>query len=418
MLGYIITQTGTLIAKLYNISSIRYMDIIIIVSVTVGGTLLIMILMMTFTTLPDKILYPVIMCQFLLWLASYGYWIYALREARIFGLFFAYMPLVFLITTSNLKQALPITIGVAIIQLGVSYYAINIAGQPGSFTEVAVYTGWFFPSALYIAYLAGVFRSKRNELAKAKRAAENAHDALWGEMELAKKIQTVLLPVSPVIEGFSIAAYMSPADEVGGDYYDVIHIGGKDWIVIGDVSGHGIPAGLIMMMVQTAIKSVLSERPTIPPQELLRVINGVIYENISKLGGIKYMTITIMAVRENDRFYFSGLHQDIMVYRASKREVELIETRGMWIGLVDNINGMMEEDSMLLEPGDVMFLYTDGITEAADKAGNLFSSEKLADLFKENGEHMPDYIKDSVLAALTDYKASDDVTMLILKRLK
>ena len=98
-----------------------------------------------------------------------------------------------------------------------------------------------------------------------ERTAElvKAMSALWGEMELAKKIQTVLLPRAPAISGLEIAAYMRPADEVGGDYYDVINAQGIDWLVIGDVSGHGVPAGLIMMMVQTAIHTVLEGKPNL-----------------------------------------------------------------------------------------------------------------------------------------------------------
>lgn len=93
----------------------------------------------------------------------------------------------------------------------------------------------------------------------------NARNHLWGEMQLARKIQTVLLPKKPVIPGYEIAAYMETADEVGGDYYDVINADGKNWLVIGDVSGHGVPAGLIMMMAQTAIHTVLKERPHARP---------------------------------------------------------------------------------------------------------------------------------------------------------
>ncbi|MCP4610030.1 MAG: response regulator, partial [Planctomycetes bacterium] len=97
---------------------------------------------------------------------------------------------------------------------------------------------------------------QKEEISTQRDQIVKARDALWGEMELAKKIQTVLLPEEPKISGYKIAAHMEPADEVGGDYYDVINFEGKDWLVIGDVSGHGVPSGLVMMMVQTAIHTV------------------------------------------------------------------------------------------------------------------------------------------------------------------
>ena len=109
-------------------------------------------------------------------------------------------------------------------------------------------------------------------------------DALWGEMELAKKIQMKLLPENPSMADYEIAAYMRPADEVGGDYYDIINVADIDWVVIGDVSGHGVPAGLVMMMVQTAIHITLDQNADIAPENLLTIINKTIAKNIRRLG--------------------------------------------------------------------------------------------------------------------------------------
>lgn len=125
-------------------------------------------------------------------------------------------------------------------------------------------------------------RDRTAELAETNRKLQKVMDALWGEMELAKRIQTILLPVNPHIPGYEIAASSEPANEVGGDYYDVISAAGYDWIVIGDVSGHGITSGLVMMMVQTAIHTVLLNNPGVSPSFLLTAVNRVIYENIKK----------------------------------------------------------------------------------------------------------------------------------------
>jgi serine phosphatase RsbU (regulator of sigma subunit) len=121
-------------------------------------------------------------------------------------------------------------------------------------------------------------------------------NALWGEMELAKKLQTVLLPKGPAIPGYHITAHMKPAAEVGGDYYDIINEEGRDWLVIGDVSGHGVPAGLIMMMAQTAIRTAIRMNPDLPPSRLLSVINGILTGNIKRLDENRYMTITVFRI--------------------------------------------------------------------------------------------------------------------------
>lgn len=244
-----------------------------------------------------------------------------------------------------------------------------------------------------------------------------ARDALWGEMALAKKIQTVLLPDRPVIKGYEITGYMMPAAEVGGDYYDIINVGGKDWVVIGDVSGHGVPAGLIMMMVQTSIHTVLKTNPGYSPSDLLIIINDVIYENMKKLGEDKYMTITVFACLDDGIFHYSGQHQDIMIYRAAGGSVESRETCGMWIGVFDNISHTLQVDNFKLNSGDVLLLYTDGITEAFDKEHKIFSSQRLKSVLNNLGGNTTEEIKDGILNELREYDCRDDVTMVVIKRI-
>lgn len=425
MIGYAITQLGSLLAKELGMSSISYTEIFLIITSTVGLTLVVTIIVQLRKTLTDIFLRAVVLFQFILWLLLYMVWVYFLHEARILALFFAFMPLIFLATNSNLIQSMIISIAVTVIQLGTSYYGIYFAHQSGSFRDVVFYTSWFFPSALYIAYVAGLFHRKRSELKNAKRDAENARDALWGEMELAKKIQMVLLPRTPAINGYDISAFMEPADEVGGDYYDIINVAGRDWIVIGDVSGHGVPAGLVMMMVQTSIHQALDRDPDTSPSDLLVNINRIISQNIRKLGDDKYMTITVMAALENGKFYFSGLHQDIMVYRADTCTVEIIETNGVWIGLFDDITGMVSDEHFSINIGDVLMVFTDGITESTneDKAQGthqpglgMYGDKKLMEIFQKNGDRPVEKIIESIHESLSGYSHPDDITLLILKR--
>lgn len=251
-----------------------------------------------------------------------------------------------------------------------------------------------------------------------ERTAElkEARDELWGEMKLANKIQTVLLPEDPKIEGFDIKGFMMPADEVGGDYFDVINVEGRDWFVIGDVSGHGVSAGLVMMMVQTSVRVALYQNPNISPSDLLAVVNKVIAYNIKRLGEKKYMTITICACLENGMLHHAGLHIDLLLYRNSTKQVERIQTSGMWIGLVDEISDYVNDSSMKMDPQDVLLMYTDGVTEAPDKNGDLFSTDKLAGILENLGRSSLEEIQNGILSELEEYEKDDDVTMLILRK--
>jgi len=256
---------------------------------------------------------------------------------------------------------------------------------------------------------------KHEELNRVNEELGNAMNKLWSEMELAKKIQTVLLPKKPEISGYEIAASCEPADEVGGDYYDVISVGGYDWIVIGDVSGHGVTSGLVMMMVQTSIHTVLIQNPQVPTSRLLSVINRTIYENIARMDEQKHITILVIACGKEGFFDFSGLHEDILLWCADTRKVERIETDGMWIGLEADISGMPVSEFRLCS-GDCIVLYTDGIIEAWAQGLGFFGIERLIKIIGQFGDKSAAEIHAAILHALKDYEKPDDVTLFVMKR--
>ncbi len=254
---------------------------------------------------------------------------------------------------------------------------------------------------------------------------KDTKDALWGEMQIATKLQTILLPESPLINGYDISAYMKPATDVGGDYYDIINVKGLDWVVIGDVAGHGVPAGLIMMMVRTAIHSVLEMEPSITPSALLTRVNSILADNMQKLNDDTYMTMTVLACIEDGKFHFAGQHQDIMVYRKQHQGVDLVETKGMWLGVVDDIKDMVSDDQFELNIGDTMLAYTDGITEAKKVSDNgnqkapnveMFGDDRLLEVFQQSGQHPTQQIQQAILAELDGYQCHDDVTIVVIRR--
>ncbi len=246
---------------------------------------------------------------------------------------------------------------------------------------------------------------------------EHALRELWGEMELAKKIQTALVPQKPALKNCEVAAVMLPADQVGGDYYDVVSIDGNEWILIGDVSGHGVPAGLVMMMCQTAVHTVLALEPRIAPAKLLTAVNHVLTENIGRLGEDKYMTINALCRQPDGHFVFSGMHQDIFIYRAHSRSIEEIRADGMCLGLSPTIEDLLVTGSFVLAEGDVLLLYTDGITEAT-RDGRMLDGAGLKEMLLELGEEGAEQIVKGIVARLSSYAVADDVTAIAIKQLR
>ncbi len=128
------------------------------------------------------------------------------------------------------------------------------------------------------------------------------------------------------------------------------------------------------------------------------------------------MTLTLMSFEPDGTIHFSGLHQDIIVYRGLTKTLELVETMGMWLGLLDDIQGMNTVDSFHLDPGDTMLLFTDGIVEAIDKDGTMDGDRRLQEVFETCGDQSTGEIRDRIIKSLEGYAADDDVTMMVVKR--
>jgi serine phosphatase RsbU (regulator of sigma subunit) len=256
------------------------------------------------------------------------------------------------------------------------------------------------------------------KLERSRAELKAARDALWGEMAVAQRIQTALLPEDGWVGGYQVAARMIPAAEVGGDYYDILEPGGgRPWLAIGDVSGHGVESGLVMMMVQTGILALVREDPTRTPAEVFRLVNGVLWQNVSRMRSSRYMTLNVVRLEE-EGFTLAGKHQDVLVWRRG-RGVEVVANRGTWIGLTSEAGAAAEDQFVALGPGDLALFFTDGATEAVGKDRELYGEERLAAaLARVAGLPLHEALA-SLLAGIAGFRAGeqdDDVTLLLVRR--
>lgn len=245
-----------------------------------------------------------------------------------------------------------------------------------------------------------------------------ARDALWGEMEVAKQIQTALLPQVEHVGGYTVSARMLTAEEVGGDYYDVIRTPhGEVWAAIGDVSGHGVESGLIMMMSQTSLCTVINESPGQSPSRVLSRVNEVLRANISRMAADRYMTLTLLRMEE-EGILLAGRHQDVLVYRHDSGAIETIDTEGTWLGICDDVSAYMVDRFVPLGPKDTVVLFTDGVTEATNQEGEMFGQRRLVEIIRANAARGSSALTEAVLQSVNDFMArqDDDVTLLVLER--
>ncbi len=246
---------------------------------------------------------------------------------------------------------------------------------------------------------------------------QKARDALWSEMELAKRIQTALLPEGQIIKGFEIAATMHPAREVGGDYYDIITTPtGEKWVTIGDVSGHGVDSGLIMMMAETTIISIVNSLEDASPSKVIDSVNGVIRENLSRLGSDLYMTLMALHLNDN-QMTVAGKHQDLIIYRSASNKTETISTNGTWLGITDNMGRFLEDTTIDFTPGDIILLFTDGITEAMDESGEMYGQHRLEQALNRYADFPVGKLLKKIISDVQDYQEDqlDDMTLVVLK---
>ena len=240
------------------------------------------------------------------------------------------------------------------------------------------------------------------------------------ELEIAADIQRALLPAKPVHEGFEFAGRMVPADEVGGDFFDVQSTSEALWITVGDVSGHGLPAGLVMLMAQAAFAAHFRAVPDAEPNRVYRAVNELLWDNVSRrLRDDKYVTCQLLAHRGKGTFAIVGGHQSLLVYRAATRRAEILQVPGPWLGIMQNLPDF-DTHTLDLEPGDVLCLYSDGIIEARNTTNELYDLPRLQDKVSEELRTTTDLevalkrILDDVLAFCE--RPQDDASLLLVRR--
>ncbi len=311
------------------------------------------------------------------------------------------------------------------------YVGLNLLSMQGFETRNFINNMYFVLSTIVITVSISWVRYRlvhreyhlRSRLVDTNRALERsrqdvvqARDRLWGEMQLARLIQSALLPDKHHIGHYESAAIMLPTDVVGGDYYDLIEADGTHWVAIGDVSGHGVDSGLLMMMAQTSLYSVIQARPNSGPAEVLIHANRVLKDNIQRMGAELYFTVLLMRL-EADRVVYAGKHTDWLLYRAGTAEVEMLPTVGTWLGITDDLDGHLHDSSVAIGRGDIIMLFTDGITESRNAAGEFFGEERLALLLEKNAREPIKRIGQSVLDSIMTFSPNqtDDISLVLLR---
>jgi serine phosphatase RsbU (regulator of sigma subunit) len=277
----------------------------------------------------------------------------------------------------------------------------------------------FFGNLTSSALKASQMSSALIEEVTRREGAERAR--MRQELDIAARIQTDILPKHPSVAGLELATLMRPATEVGGDYFDILPCPGGCWIGIGDVAGHGLTAGLVMLMIQSIVAATVHERPALGPGQAWKALNEVLSDNIrERMGHEEHATLCLIRYERSGRLTFAGAHEDLLVYKPASGRCERIGTPGIWVGIgADVPPDATEERQYQLEPGDVLVLYTDGILEAKSASGELYGSDRLEQLVTRHGALPPSRLCELVIEDVTAWMGTqdDDMTLLVARHL-
>ena len=285
-----------------------------------------------------------------------------------------------------------------------------------------------FPVELSIAPLklgnAYIFSGFIHEITARKAAEQKIRQSevslaiAQSEIKIAQQIQASLCPSTPInSDHFQVTGYCLPADKVGGDYFDYF-FRNEDHLdmVIADVSGHSIGPALFMVETRSAIRTQAKRLGT--PSETLTILNDFMFEDLDNADYFITLFYLQYDITTQQLCFANAGHPPPLLLTPFQSECRQLDAEGMILGVRKNV--IFEQKSTALTKGDLILLYTDGLTEAENPDGEFFGVERLSDIFIQYAHHSPEKIIDVLLKHLKQFcqneSFKDDITLMIFKR--
>jgi serine phosphatase RsbU (regulator of sigma subunit) len=245
---------------------------------------------------------------------------------------------------------------------------------------------------------------------------EQAKLILAKDLDQAAQIQQGLLPTqAPKVPGVELAGHNAACRTVGGDYYDFIpYADGSVAIALGDVSGKAMPAALLMTSLHARVRVLAEEPPNVA--EMMTRLNRATAANCPSNRFVSFF-FSVLDPATGVLTYANAGHNPPMIARADGT-IEQLQGGGLLMGIL--ASARYEAYTAQLNPGDALLLYSDGVTEATNPAGDEFEEERLAQVLQQNVSKSPTKIVDAVTSAVREFSAgapvADDLTLVVAKR--
>lgn len=269
-----------------------------------------------------------------------------------------------------------------------------------------------------ISYLGGAFNKMAEDLEKSIEA-KLFKERVAHELKIASEIQNRIIPDKlPVMPGLDIAAGIIPATEIGGDMYDFLPSGDDRLLMyLGDVTGHGVPAGIVGSIANALFYGYCGE------MDLVKLMTDVNHVMKAKTMANMFMTLVLTEWNSKDKKfkYISAGHEQIIHYRAKDKKIELAPAGGIALGMVADISKLAKVQEIDFQPGDFLVIYSDGIPEAWNNNNECYGMERFLKACESFGNlETAVAIKEAILYDVEQFvdahEQVDDVTLVVLKR--
>jgi len=260
-------------------------------------------------------------------------------------------------------------------------------------------------------------KKTREQLLEELRSMRRVIEQSQRELQLANTIQASLFPIRlPEVKGATLAATAVSANEVGGDYCDLlINKNNRLAITIGDVMGKGVPAALLVAMTYAFVRNYAFDIDS--PAQIANRLNRSLFPQLDFAQ--QFLTFFYCTYNPDNRelIYSNAGHNPPLLYRAAIKECEALPVRDFFIG--GRVDAEYREGRTVLNPGDIVLFYTDGIKEGKNKQKEQFGLERIINLLKDNHIYDPASIQEMISCAFVEFLGeepqSDDVTMIVIK---